>query len=356
MSEKKYEPLRVWLDTEGTDIYESKYNNSYSLWEYIKMEINDFAGEDSTNVINRLGLYGPDYHALSMYDARHGIYIQTYTIGDLLHFLNYNYHYDSLYCPECEDGHRIINHRRLAIIPIPVDKIDRTTMHTTLDSSKKNMRKDYVWRICIGDEELAENAELVDALHDAVKEVYLNRKLYKIALQDESIGVQSDKRFNVTDATIGDEFDVLNVYKPRVRAETLENGENGEYRQVYDIGDYISFLYYNYYINVNMFGQNVQYNRRLTISPEPVNYIYDENHPIADTLNNRTHYKWYIKIGADIIGCNVHLIDALAEAVDNVYKNTNNLFPEPLYKTILEEITNSDIEYEEQKEFSLADV
>lgn len=357
MSENRYDLLRVWLDTEGNDIYSNTYNNSYSLWEYIKKEISN------PNDRNKLGLYGPDYHALTINDAENGRYIQTYTLGDLLNFLNYNYHYNSLQ-DASQPSKKIKVHRRLTIVPIPIDRLDNVTRHYQEDSKKQNSKQDYVWRVSIGGDVLGENVELVYALYDAVKEVYLNRKLYKIALQDsincnvpslnmtETSTNEQEKRFLYINKSLdifNNDVSELGIYEPRLRAQTLKNGNDGSYYKVYDIGDLISFLRYNYYQNITFKDKEVIYNKRLLIAPEPI-YDYSINNIVPDNDNNRLTYNWVIKIDGDIIGKSTHLIDALVQAINTIYNNTE------LYKTILTEIRDSQIEYEEQKEFSLRDV
>jgi hypothetical protein len=385
-STNKYEPLRVWLDEQTTDIYTNYYNKSYILWEYIKMEVNE---EDR----EFLGLYGPDYHAINEND---GQYVQTYTIGDLINFLNYNYYYPSIYVPNMYDdttknvkSGKVNIHRRLTIIPIPADRIDRKIMHEELDSDVMNARDEYIWRISVGDDVIGEDTELINALYDAVNAVYLTRKLYKCVTKrdsnsnriDREVAVDPNKRYIIRgredyndiffDTELSESIkNQMGLYGYRYRASVLSNGKKGDNFKYYDAGDLISFLFYNYYYDViltptdnneNKTPKTIKVNRRLSIVPYPVRTNVDENNTIniPEQLNDRTKYEWLIKLDAEIIGKGVYLVDALWNAIDVVYRNKldgQQAYPEPLYKTILEEIKQTQPEYEEQKEFSLSNV
>lgn len=365
----KYKRLRVYLDNETSDIYIGKFNSSYALWEYIKMEIPD------PNDRKLLGLYAPDNHTNDPQNAK---YIQTYTIGDLINFLHYNYHYNTLYDPhECNT---MLTHRRLSIIPVPADRVSIDDRHRMNESQVKNMRCDYVWVISMGSEVLGQDVELVEALYKAVKCVYLEKKLYKIPLKDAHEGsivkvdegrytqydiyeiAHTEKRFlHITDndlwnnlfTNVLSENDInkLDIYPPNYRTVKFLNSTSGKYFQVYDLGDLISFLFYNYYSPANIKDKSILLHKRLTIIPVP-NYSINNplrfNNLVDDTLNDRINYRWLIQIDGEILGQENTLVDSLTDAVTKVYST-------PLHNIILNEI---DTVYttEQQTEFSLTDV
>lgn len=375
MGSNNYSHLRVYLDDKTSDKYTGYYNNSFMLWRYIEDEV-------SKDDRERLGLYKPDFHALNSDDGK---YVETYTIGDLIHFLNYNYYFPTL---KNQDGSHIFSHRRLSIMPVPIDKLDYLSGEREMESEVTNDRSDYIWRIMIGNEVLGQDTELVYALYKAVNKVYLKEKLYKIALNDgDNVKVpqtnieetetdeeityydDTDKRFlNVNSSSLlwqaieselpQNDIRILGVYEANYRTKYLTSGKQGVNYQMYDVGDLISFLFYDYYQQIQS-PKTYRLHNRLTINPVPVDRLSGGAYT-SNTNNDRSLYEWVIQIGANIIGKNVNLIDALEQAVYVVYTNkqkgTNELiYPDKLYKIVRDEI-QLNTNQQNTIEFSLTDV
>lgn len=340
--------LKVWLDDKATNKITSYYNYSCTLWEEIKLNL-------SNEAIKKLGLYEPPYYSTDIHNAT---YIDTYSIGDLLSFLNYNYYYNSLSVPDNSSSHPKCIDRRLCILPVPIDVLNSDIR---VESKEKNDRTQYRWRIMIGNEIIGEDVELVNALYQAVKCVYLERKLYNIPLSyiydNNGTSLRRITAYttdvetiynNVKDIIGENSMEILGIRHANYRTITLENGKRGDYEQTYDVGDLLNFLHYNYYYNTSTIinDEPLVMQQRLVLKPIPVE-IAEHSRKEYDAKNNINDYKWNINIGGEIIGRNVQLIDALIEAINYVYVNSKP----KLYINVLNEFSTIE---EHEKEFSLS--
>lgn len=106
----------------------------------------------------------------------------SYTIGDLLKYLQYDYWYNVMLRNNGKE--KLVVHRRLCIRPVPVAstykdyKNDDHIIRGQYESEATNDKDDYVWRVSYDGEIFGESVNLIDALRDACLIVH-DRGLWK---------------------------------------------------------------------------------------------------------------------------------------------------------------------------------
>lgn len=293
---------------------------------------------------------------------------------------------------------RIYVHRYITIYMESIDYasknvIGRLEASNTGDAIS-NDRSNYVWKVKLGDVVIGVDTELVEALYKAVKVIYFDRPLYKIPLSElpekESYNKRHSgiaKQINEKEETlIETNFDtvhniidnldsavksILNIQPCRYRNKhALNSDTNAEYVDVYDIGDLINLLGCNYYTKIvtgyenrpeyntgytkEYKTQDIFYNRIISFAPVHKDMLGSKDNYKGKRFdfthtNNFDDYIWVVKAGADILGYNTDLAEAMSEAVIDIYDKKK------WYNIVVDEYKIAD-EVETEIEFSLTDV
>lgn len=294
---------------------------------------------------------------------------------------------------------RIYVHRYITIYMESVDYaskdvIGRLKASNTGDAIS-NDRSNYIWKVKLGDVVIGADTELVEALYKAVKVIYFDRPLYKIPLSElpekesynkrhSGIAKQIDKKneetlietnfdkvYNIIDNLDSAVKSILNIQPCRYRNKhTLNSNTNAEYVDVYDIGDLINLLGCNYYTKIVTGYENrpeyntgytqeykthdIFYNRIISFAPVHKDMLGSKDNYKGKRFdfthtNNFDDYIWVVKAGADILGYNTDLAEAMSEAVIDIYDKKK------WYNIVVDEYKIAD-EVETEIEFSLTDV